>query len=584
MPVPSPPDASVAPSRRWPLILASCAVALAVALGAVLRVADPLSSSVIPAEDPYNHMALVREHLRNGELEPLNPGQTLYPPGLHAFIASAWVYTGADLYDLMRFGPVVLGAIGIVGMAVLLWRTAGPVAAVVGALALAVAPEAIFRSTMMSPTALDLAVLPFFLYAILRVLAGRLGWVGVAAPMAGFLAVSHPWLLGILGATGVAFLALAALLPWPSARGPPLTVPGIAGAVAVLGCGLGLSLLMPGFGSTLGSASTRLVAVGISLCIASVVPAALLLRWRDRSRSEAWLMRGPPGPLARTVASALIAVSLAAMVAAAARGGMPEFIDLPRMFGWPILVLAAAALVALPFIAGPAANLGAALTAVTLPFTIFNPLDSAFLPHRTAIFLGLGLVLLCGVAASALARAASRGWPALVAALAPPSTLRLRRSSAVAVPAFLVAALVAGSIYTATPDGYAGGWYRLYNECEIEALRDVAAQADADPDLVVLTGSWQAKLVLAALTEDSSRVWFNGDLYTSGETRDDLVASMATAGRPLLLVVDRHLAAETPGADVGFTTQEPWQPSGSWCANMGVPYPRVTAFSTGGAA
>lgn len=560
-------------------------MALAVVLGAVLRLADPLSSSVIPAEDPYNHMALVREHLRTGELDPINPGQTLYPPGLHAFVAAAWVYTGADLYSLMRFGPVLLGAVGIVGMALLLWRAAGPVAAVVGAFALAVAPEAIFRSTMMSPTALDLAIVPFLLHALLRVLDGRLGWVGVAAPMAAFLAVSHPWLLGILGATGLAFLLLSLAFPWPYARSSTLTLPGIAGAVAVLGGALGLALLVPGVGTTLGGpSSARLAPLGVAIIAASIGPAFALLRWRDRSRVEAWLGRGPPRLAVRLGLSALLTAALLLTLAAAGVGGLPLFIDLPRMFGYPILLLAAGGLVALPSIARPVANLGAALAIVTLPFTLFNPFASAFLPHRTAVFLGLALVLLCGVAAGAIARAAAGSWPALVAALTPIRTVALDRAAVTAVPAVLVTALLAGSIYTATPDGYPGGWYRLYSDCEVGALREVAAQADAQPGLLVITGSWQAKLVLAALTTDAGRVWFDAGLYTSDRTRQDLTAAMAQEQRPLLLVVERHLADGTQGADLSFTGQEPWQPAGSWCANLGVPQPRVMAFLAGGPA
>src|SRR5688500_12071397 len=80
------------------------AILSVVALAVVLRLADPLSSPVVPAEDPYTHMALVREHLRTGELDPMNTHETLYPPGLHGFLAVAVVLTGADLYDLTLYG------------------------------------------------------------------------------------------------------------------------------------------------------------------------------------------------------------------------------------------------------------------------------------------------------------------------------------------------------------------------------------------------------------------------------------------------------------------------------------------------
>lgn len=572
-------------SVGWPRVVAALAVVAAIGLGTVLRLADPLSSPVMAAEDPYTHMALVREHLRTGGMDPLNPHENVYPPGLHAFIAAAWVYTGSDLYSLMLYGPVVFGAIGIAGLAMLLWRGAGPVAAVVGALALAVMPEAIFRSNMMSPTALDLAVLPAFLYALLRILAGRVGWVGVAAPMAVFLAIAHPWLLAILCSAGGVFLVAALLLPWATtSRSPPLTVAGVAGAIAVLGVGLGAALMVPGFGDTLKlPGSAGLARVGLAAIGLSLVPAAILLRWRDRARADAWLARGPPHVLVRAGLSVLIAAGLAATLALARRGGLPAFVDPQGMFGWPVMALAALALVALPFLASPLANLGAALSAVTLPFMLFNFLHSEFLPHRTAIFVGFALAILCGVAAAGLARLATRLWGAASSALSRPR-IAGRPAGAkwlVTAPALLVAALLSGSIYTGTPDGYEGGWYRLYNECELDALRDISAQADADPGLLIMTGSWQSKLVLAALTEDASRVWFTGGMYTSQDTRDQFVAQMDREGRPIVLVVERHLRDVTPEADMWFTDLEPWQPAGAWCANQGLPQPRVIAYTTG---
>src|SRR5688572_26440747 len=69
------------------------AIAAILALGVVLRLVDPLSSPVIPAEDPYTHMAIVREDLRTGELQPLTEGADLYPPGLHAFLAAVLVFS-----------------------------------------------------------------------------------------------------------------------------------------------------------------------------------------------------------------------------------------------------------------------------------------------------------------------------------------------------------------------------------------------------------------------------------------------------------------------------------------------------------
>jgi hypothetical protein len=571
--------------------LAVAAVALAVALGAVLRLADPLSSPVVPAEDPYTHMALVREHLRTGDLDPLNGGEAVYPPGLHGFMAAAAVLTGADLYRLTLYGPVVLGAIGVLGVGILLWRTAGPVAGIVGALGLAVAPEAIFRTTMMSPTALDLAVLPFFLYALLRVLAGRLGWAGVAAPTAVFLALAHPWLLAILCAAGALFLLAALVLPWPAARGEPLSRMGAAACVAVLGGAFGVALAMPTFGFVLPlPGGVELVPIGIAVGILALAPVALLALW---PRARAWSRAQPvrrTHVLVRVGLSAAIAATLLATVAVATRQGMPQFVDLPRMVGWPLLGLAFAALVALPFLSSPVANLAASIAAATLPFVLFNPLHSEFLPHRTAVFLGFALALLAGVAAGAAARAvshaASRAAQALGRARPGPAASTpwgtARPILLATLPALFVTMLLGGTVYAGTPDAYEGGWYRLYNACEMDAFRDLAAQADANPDALFVTGDWQAKLVLASMASDSRRVWYTGDAFSSAERRETLVAQADHDGRPLVLVVDRYLRVETPEARTNFLTHDPWQPDGEWCANMGVPQPRVTAFTTGG--
>jgi hypothetical protein len=569
-------------ASRVRIAVAVTAIALAVAVGAVLRLAEPLASPVVPAEDPYTHMALVREHLRTGDLDPLNPKETVYPPGLHGFMAAAVVFTGADLYDLTLFGPVVLGAIGVLGMGILLWRTSGPIAGFVGALALAVAPEAIFRTTMMSPTALDLAILPVFLYAILRILAGRIGWVGVAAPMAVFLALAHPWLLAILCAAGLLFLASALALSWRPTAGTPLSLLGAALCIAVLGASLGIALTMPTFGFVLPlPPGVELAPIGSTVAALAFIPILVLGLARRRGWSRQSLPVAARPAWLNACISLAIAGALSATWLAASRQGMPEFVDLPRMVGLPILLLAFAALVALPFIASPVANLAASIAAVTLPFVLFNPLHSEFLPHRTAVFLLLALALLAGIAAGATARAVAHALQSKFASPAQSPRATARPLLIATVPGLAVALLLGGSVYAGTPDAYPDGWYHLYNSCEVDALREIADSANANPKMLVITGDWQSKLVLAALIEDASRVGYIGEVFTMEERRNPLVAQMEKEGRPMVLVVDRYLRVETPDADTAFLSSEPWQPAGAWCANMGVPQPRVLAYTTG---
>ncbi len=557
------------------------AIGVAILLGVFLRLADPLSSPVVPAEDPYTHMALVREHLRTGELNPLNTGETVYPPGLHALLAAAWVYTGSDLYGIVLMGPVLLGAIGILGIGLLMWRTSGPVAGFVAAIALAVAPEAIFRSTMMSPTALDLAILPFFLYALLRVLSGRLGWVGVAAPMSIFLALAHPWLLAILCAAGVVFILLTMLVPNRAGKEHTVSTRGVAACIATLGVGLGIALTMPSFGGILNMGrDSGLATVGLVVAALALVPAILAFIASRRGKPAGQLPRAPSSLLIRSALSAAIGVIILATWALAQQQGMPAFVDLPRMFGWPALALGFAALVALPFIASPIANLTASLFAATFPFVVFNPLNSEFLPHRTAVFLGFAIAALAGLAAAALVGAVGHSVSARAKQPAP-TRPRSARPLMLALPALLIAGVLGGAVYAGTPDAYPGGWYRLYNSCELDGLREVARLGDASPNAIIIVGDWESKLVLAALTDDAERVWLKPDVFTSEDARGDLVATMGHNGRPLILVIDRYLHVETEGAQTGFTASPPWQAAGSWCANMGIEQPRLTAFTAG---
>lgn len=552
------------------LALALVGILAALALGVLVRLEDPMSSTVIPAEDPYTHMALVREHLWDGNVDPLYDSGTLYPPGMHAFVAAAWVYTGLDLYEIVRLGPVLLGAIGIIGMAVLLWRMEGPVAGFVGGLAYALAPEVIFRTTMLAPTALDLALLPFLFYAFLELVKGRLGWVGVAGPLCLYLVFTHPWLLLVLALAGAAFVFLAFVLPWSAARAAPLSPRGLAAALAVVGASIALAdstagsfrgtLNVPA-GFPLGPMLYLMAAVALlPLIVLLVSPEALdrLAPSRQR-RSYPLLLRG--------TLSVLLLVGLVAMTVPAVQNGMPDQVNLPRMFGWPILALAALAFVALPFIASPTSHLGAAVALATYPFVIYNPLGSEFWPHRTAVFLGIGLVLLAGIAAGA----AVRGTARLVQSR-PMSQLvarnRVAPVFALSLPVLLVATTLGGGVFAGTPLGY-DGWYRLYPECDMDALRDIGERVQEEPEAIVVAGDWQAKLVIASLTTDAERIWYKPEFFMDADLREEEVFHANREGRPMYVVVDRHLRAENPQADTGFLHESPWVEAENWCSGSG---------------
>ncbi|MEA3165709.1 MAG: hypothetical protein QOJ26_575, partial [Thermoplasmata archaeon] len=410
------------------------------------------------------------------------------------------------------------------------------------------------------------------------------------APMGAFLACAHPWLIALLCAGGSLILVLADACPWPSSRAAAISRTGLACCIAVMGTSLGIALQMPSFGQTIGvPAGTHLPTLGLLSAVIGLAPIAVLTLMRRRAWTAGSFKPLHPHVLVRAGLSLAIAIALAVAWTIALQQGMPDQVDLPRMLGWPLLLLSFAALVALPFIASPVANLAASLFAVTVPFVVFNPLHSEFLPHRTIVFLGLAMAGLAGVAAGALVRAIASALRSMTRSRSKAPSTRstwgsTRRFALAVAPALLVCTLLGGSVYAGTPDSYPGGWYRLYNSCELDALQDIAHQADADPSAIVVTGDWQAKLVLGALTTNASRVWYKADVFTSEEARDDLVAVMDHNGRPVIVVMDRYLTSETAGADTRFVNSPPWEPMGSWCAGMGIAQARITAHTTNGGA
>lgn len=549
-------------SRNRAVRLASIGVLLAILLGVHLRLQDPLSSPVIPAEDPYNHMALVREHLRDGSMEGLNPGSRLYPPGMHSYVAAAWVYTGLDLADIVRFSPVAFGAIAILGVGLLLGRLDGAPAPVVGAVAMAVTPESILRTTMLAPTALDLALLPFLLLALVRLVQGRHSWWSVAATLTLFIVFSHPWLLTIIAFLGAVLFLLSLILPWHSSLGPPFTARGWAIALLIVGGGWGLAL--SGCDGMCGPGMAEILPQGEDYNAFAPVVAigAAAAAWgldRGRSRLDRYFARpAPVGPTpARMVWSAALVVGLAAATIPAARAGMPPGVDLARMFGWPVLLLSALALAAVPLWPRPAGHAAAAFAIATYPFVIFDPFHSPFWSHRTATYLGVGLVLLVGALAGILVRLVA--IRILDARAEPTGRQRpyARPAAAAAAAGFLTLAL-AGGLVAATPEDPKGGWYRLFTPCEYEELARLARRAAQEPHALVITGDWQAKLVVAGLTTDAGRVWFKGDFFANRSQRDALTGGNAADGRSVFAVTDQYLRASQPNVNTSYFEDAPW--------------------------
>lgn len=550
---------------RLVLPLVVLAVAGAAAWGIALRLVDPLSTDVIPAEDPYTHLALTREHLRDGSIDGMNGPDKPYPPGLHAVLATMAVHSGIGLDDIVRFGPVAFGAIAVVGTALALRRLDGNAAAVVGALVVAVTPELVFRSQMMAPTPLDLAILPFALLGLALTVRGRLGWAAPTAILLAFLVASHPWVFGILGITSAVFLVLALACPW--AERPRLDAVGLALGILLVGSFMAFAMAGcwgtcgPGFAVVEDAESTGRfddLATGI---LVGTIAVAGGLAWGRRGVQRSLDRMRPLGPVGATIWSVLLVCAAGYAVWKARADGLPSQVSLEYMLGWPLLAVAGIGLAAVPWARKPGAHVAAALIAATLPFTIFDPFDSPFWPHRTAAYLAIGLALGAGVAAGATARAmvAIAAWTAKDGPRAAASPSPWTRAI---VPGLLVGTLLGAGLVTAAPPAYPG-WYRLFDDCESQALQEVAAQADADPTLVVATGSWQAKLVLAASVDNAGRIWFIGGLFSKEAPAQDLVKFSDGTDRPVLIVVERHAL---PGAgDAPVLPSSPaWEPAGTW--------------------
>ncbi|MEA3136369.1 MAG: hypothetical protein QOJ26_192 [Thermoplasmata archaeon] len=593
-PTPPKPERSTAPStapkparsnlpsaKTWRSLVLVVAIAAVVGYGLSVRLQDPLSTPVVPAEDPYTHMALVREHLRDGTLDPLNPDGNLYPPGMHALLAAIVAYTGSDIYDLVRVGPALFGALGLAGAAILLARYESLGAALAGSLAFAIMPETIFRTTMMSPTAVDLALLPFFAFAILMTLQGKLAWAGAATAIGGFLLFSHPWLFGILGVAGLALVLLITILPWPAARYGPLIAPwGLVAVVAIVGSGVALSLTGcwggcgPGFRDVMGDDAAPVLAnLSVAVLLLSLLPLAIKAL-RPRAFNGLLPAQRAATPFgARLLISQALLVAVVAIGWAAVNDGLPPLVDLVRMFGWPLLIVGGLGLVFLPFRPTPGGHVGAALALATFPFVVFNPFNSPFWSHRTAVYFGVGLAILAGVFAAALiqgALALARRLPTGPSAApdAPgmaPAPHRV--APLVAVSGMFLLICLAGGVIAATPAQYEGGWYRLYSECEFAGLQDVGRTADSNPELLVITPTWQSKLVLSGISSDAQRFWYKPDFYSDANERANVIQMLEQQGRPILVLVDSKMAMPDghPEIDASFLDAQPWSQYSTWC-------------------
>jgi hypothetical protein len=553
--------------RSARVVLPAVALTGILLIGVLLRLQDPLGTTVLPGIDPFRHMAFTMSFLEGNIAD--------YPPGLHALMAAIWAYTGAELYTLYRFGPVLLGAIGIIGMGLLLWRHLGPVPALIGSLGYAVLPAFIRYSTKLVPTAIDMALAPLLFYAVLEMLRGRISWTAVTAVLVLFLMFTHPWFYALLAVVLVLFIGLSLLFERPDTPSSPLNPKGIALLVAILGSAFWLMM------SEIHGASTRTTEFMPdlfrddrtlwTLLALSFVPLALQRAFPSFIDRTLHRLRVHPLPSwTRLATSATIAAGVLVVTYLAVQQGLPRWVDPPGRFGWPALALGAFALVSLPFLGSRLALLAATFVIVTYPLAMFDWFDVYWLPSRIVYFLGIGLIPLVAVAGKQI-----HDWTRKTItqnkslARAP-----LHRTAALILPVVLVTGGIGGTLYITAPQQ--SDWYRLYDECETDALRSASAIFNEDPQAVVLTSSEKSQRVIQAFTDHGERIWNHGWwLREYEENRYGLFQQQEAKNAPIFLVIEPRTRA-----NISFLQEPPWQERGAWCHDEDGE-PTITVHSSG---
>ena len=319
-------------ARVWRRLLLGALLLLALAA----RMREAMVSPIVGAEDPYVHMARTWDLVQQGSLPPG------YPPGF-AFLLAPFALLGPTLfYAAARFLPPFLGVVEVLGVYLLVRENLRTPAAFVAAGLVALMPENVFRTNLLFPTALDLALLPFFLLHLLRAFRGvpRAGWW--AAGIAAFLAPIHPWVLVFMLPPTVTI----ALLGLRHARDKKLAIGALAG-----------------------------------LALVGVVFAFLPGAWNP---APAFLQNAGP----RAIELVTDPASLFPL---------PLYVDLPAMLTWSALALAGVGvLVAL----ARRTTLGIVALVYTLaivPFVFVDWFDVWFIPHRSVAYLSLGIAILAAL-------------------------------------------------------------------------------------------------------------------------------------------------------------------------------------------
>lgn len=346
------PGPATPPAKRWNISgylprLPTIPVAHAVTLAAIavlalyLRLKEPLSDSIIGAEDPYLHMA------RTWDLVQGN-GVDNYPIGFMLLLTPLTLLGPDGFYAVARFLPPFLGVLSVVGVFFLCRGYTHPIGALAASVLTAVLPEHIRRTSLLFPTALDLALLPFIVLALLRAIEGVRWGLPTAGALTFLMLVVHPWVVALMAPPLVLFFLIYSVTPatrkWASSM-----------AAGSLGMFLIVLILLEKGGA-------------FSLIFDRVLPQV--------------------GPF------------LASPVPAQ----MPQFVDLKWMLTIPLLLLALAGAVVAVLRRTKLAVFALIWSVLLFPLVLVDWLGMEFLPHRVVVYLGLGLVILAALPIAELAR------------------------------------------------------------------------------------------------------------------------------------------------------------------------------------
>lgn len=456
-PPPSPtPGPDLAKRRRLREVYAGTAgaVELAVLAGIVIaalavRLSDITSSRIIGAEDPYRHMERTWDLIQG-------KGIGDYPPGLAILMAPFALMGPATFYAVARFTPVVFGVGMVVAIYALSRRHLHPAGALTAALAAALVPELVRRTTLLFPTAMDLALVPVLFLAVIEAASGSRKAVIACGALAGVLLASHPWVFVlVLPPIAVYWIGAQFRAQWRQEHHGHITRVALA---------------------------------------AGLVPVAFLTLWAIDFGDVATRISDNALPRLSAVVSEPSSIT-----------PLPLFVDFSSMIGYPLLGLAGLGALAVLLRPTRLGVLSLLYSVMLLPLILVDWFGLWYVPHRTVAYFAIGVCLLAGIAVSEAARrllgvaAASAGDGAKATRGHLGITL-----GAVGLTAFLLIPAVSADTT----------WYTIFDDRDFEAWHAVDDQGAH----FVMAGSWQARMGYRATTGNNAV--YSPDFFTDQTSRD----------------------------------------------------------------